>query len=538
MSEVVLPIDYSLPFANVQGTPLWMLPSPLSPLDCKALESLHARGRAATHLADYAALAVLDQSSSPALHHRSICECIDDLLDDRFDDLIINTPPGSAKSTYTSHALGSYFMGRYPSRSIILATHTADLSEKWSRKVRNTIASNEHRLIFPDPGCQLSRDSTAVGRWATAAGGEFLAAGVGASILGFRADLAVIDDPISGFEQAQSITQLQKIHSWFETDLITRLKPRGKIVQICQRLSPNDLAGYMIARHAANPTRRLRLLVIRMEAEEGDEDGTHRSPGERLWPEWFTQRMVEDARRDEFKWRTLYQQRPPSEEGSWVSPDDIRFRPSPPSSAPLICYGMSDIALSVNSGDYTVHAVVAIGAHPDGTSEDWDILHVERARVDPDTSASALIDLCHRYRPQEWLIDDDNASKVFGPLVATTARQRGVAVPWHTMPMRGQDKETRAAGLRGMFKRRRVFMPSDAPFTNWLTKELLTFPNAVGQGVDDGVDALGLLGRRLLAIASPAPVTVARSLPTVQDMTLNDLFEDNEVGQLLTTRRI
>jgi predicted phage terminase large subunit-like protein len=496
-----------------------------------ALQELESRERAAQSLPHYAAYTL---DVVPAAHHVLICSAIQDLLEDRYDELIINSPPGSAKSTYTSHALPAYFLGHYPDKNVILATHTSDLSERWSRKVRNTLNSSRHRNVFPKS--ELSQDSTSVSRWATRAGGELLAAGVGGSILGFRADLGVLDDPISGYEQAQSLTQLQKIHSWYETDFVTRLKPDAKVVLICQRLSPNDLAGYLIARNEANPTRRQRLLILRMEAHctcggcaEGAArltcDPLGRTPGERLWPEWYTPEMVADAKRDDFKWRTLYQQRPPSDEGSWVSTEEIQFRPTPGgpgiSGGPGTYYGMSDLALSVNTGDYSVHLIVAID-----TNGDWDIVDAARERVDPDQSASRVVSLCETYSPTEWLIDDDNASKVFGPLVATAARQRGVTVPWKTMPMRGQNKETRAAPLRGMFKRRKVYMPANAHFTPWLTKELLTFPNAIGQGVDDGVDALGLLGRRLLAIAIPSNVVPIRRLPTIQEMTLDQLFED------------
>lgn len=94
------------------------------------------------------------------------------------------------------------------------------------------------------------------------------------------------------------------------------------------------------------------------------------------------------------------------------------------------------------------------------------------------------------------------------------------------MPMRGQDKETRAAPLRGMYKRRKVYMPHDANFTQWLTKELLMFPNALGDGVDDGVDALSTMGRRMMAISGPKLQVVPKSLPTIQNMTLDELFED------------
>ena len=133
-----------------------------SPYDVVA--ELSARRRAQRELAHYAQYAL---DVSPALHHQVICQAIDDLLADEYDELIINSPPGSAKSTYTSHALAAFFLGKFPDKNIICATHTADLSERWSRKVRNTIASPEHARVFPES--LLSKDSTAVSRWATSA---------------------------------------------------------------------------------------------------------------------------------------------------------------------------------------------------------------------------------------------------------------------------------------------------------------------------------------------------------------------------------
>ena len=479
---------------------------------------LLSRRRAQQHLARYAERTL---EVTPALHHEVICQAIDDLLADSYDELIIVAPPGSAKSTYTSHALSAYFLGHFPEKNVITATHTSDLSERWSRKVRNTLNSPQHQVIFPDS--KLSTDSTAVSRWATSEGGEFLAAGVGGSILGFRADLVVIDDPISGFEEAQSDTQLAKVHSWFETDLVTRMKPRAKMVLICQRLARNDLAGYLIDRNVSNPTKRQRILKLPMIAL--DDDPLGRTPGERLWPEWYTPEMVADAQRDEYKWKTLYQQEPPSDTGSWVSTDEIKFAPTPAIGEEYSYYGLTDLALSVGKGDYTVHI---IAAHHRTTGQ-CHIAECYRARVDPAVSATKLVDLAATYRPTEWLIDDDNASKVFMQLVATEAMKRSTLVNWKPLPMRGQDKETRAAPLRGMFKRGMMYFDPSKPWTNIIINELLQFPNALGAGVDDCVDALGLLGRRLshLVTQKQAESTV-RLHPTIQQMTLNDLWKDQK----------
>ena len=494
-------------FNNV---PLLILPQEVLPDATTHWERSIAR----THLAGYAYLSL---GLLPAAHHQLICAAIDDLLDDQYDELIVLAPPGSAKSSYTSHALASYFMGCYPDRNIILATHTSDLSERWSRKVRNTVSSPEHQLIFPDS--QLSIDSTSVGRWATTEGGELLAAGVGGSILGFRADLGIIDDPIGGFEQAQSITQLAKIHDWYETDFVTRLKPGAKTVLICQRLARNDLAGYMIDRNVKNPTKRQRILKLPMIATENDP--LHRPIGQRLWPEWYTEQMVADARGDDFKWRTLYQQEPPSDTGAWVASEDFKFAPSPAYDPRLNYYICCDLALSVGTGDYTVMVTIA---HDPVTSRVHTV-DLYRKRVDPDESSDALVALVKTYRPLEVLIDDDNAAKVWMQLVATRAHSQSTPVNWHPLPMRGQNKETRAAALRGMFKRGMMWFDPSKDWTNIIVNECLQFPNALGMGVDDCVDSLSLVGRRLTHLQAQSTVVPLPPRPTIQSMTLDDLFK-------------
>lgn len=453
---------------------------------------------------------------TPALHHMVICQHIDELLLDKYDDLIINTPPGSAKSTYASIALPSYYLSKFPKNTILTASHGFDLAERWGKKVRAVITSKAFAQAFD---VKLSQDTRAAAQWATTDGGEFFGVGVGGGVLGRRSDLCVIDDPVSGWEEANSLTRLQKIHDWFETDLMSRMKPGGKIVLICQRLARNDLAGYMMDRHKKNPTRRLKVLSLEMECTS-DDDPLGRSIGDRLWPEWYTEQMVADYKRDDFIWRTMYQQEPPADDGAWVGPDDLKFRATPPLRNGSIYYGASDIALSVNTGDYTAHGIIEVQS--DGS---WDIVEMVRDRVDPAQSAKDLVALAKKYRPVEWLIDDDNASKVFGHLVQTEARAQRVPVNWKPMPMRGQDKETRAASLRGMYKRGLIYMAANAPFAKWLTKELIGFPNLTGQGVDDGIDTLSLLGRRLSAISIPSVSEIVEEVKTVQEMCLDELWE-------------
>jgi hypothetical protein len=92
------------------------------------------------------------------------------------------------------------------------------------------------------------------------------------------------------------------------SDLLTRLKPGGRQIVVMTRWHEEDLGGKILEREGARWT----VLEIPMEAYAGDPLG--RAPGEMLWPDYFTQEMLERAKMNPRSWNALYQQRP--------SPDD------------------------------------------------------------------------------------------------------------------------------------------------------------------------------------------------------------------------
>ena len=71
-------------------------------------------------------------------------------------------------------------------KQIISASASNDLAQDWGCAVRNIIASDEFKLIYP--GVQLAEDSRAAGKWQTTQGGIYIAASVGTNILGRGAD--------------------------------------------------------------------------------------------------------------------------------------------------------------------------------------------------------------------------------------------------------------------------------------------------------------------------------------------------------------
>jgi hypothetical protein len=87
----------------------------------------------------------------PAPHHQLFIREIEAFLKSEDEVLLLFAPPGSAKSTYVSVLLPSWYLAGNPTHSILAATHNVEFAERWGRRVRNDIAadSNVLGICFP-----------------------------------------------------------------------------------------------------------------------------------------------------------------------------------------------------------------------------------------------------------------------------------------------------------------------------------------------------------------------------------------------------
>ena len=149
----------------------------------------------------------------PAPHHQLFISEIEAFLKSEDEVLLLFAPPGSAKSTYVSVLLPSWYLAANPAHSILAATHNVEFAERWGRRVRNDIAAEANVL-----GISLSEDSKAAARWSLTAGGEYYGVGAGVGISGFRANLGVGDDLFGSREDAYSDTVREKRWNWYVDD--------------------------------------------------------------------------------------------------------------------------------------------------------------------------------------------------------------------------------------------------------------------------------------------------------------------------------
>ena len=394
-------------------------------------------------------------------------------------------PPGSAKSTYGSILFPPWYLAGASHKSIIAASHTAELAERWGRKVRNIVEEDAAVL-----GYGLAGENRAAGRWETSAGGEYFAAGVGGSITGRRADLAIIDDPVRSREDADSETIRDKQWDWYNFDLVTRLKPDAAVILIMTRWHEDDLAGRILQAEEA----RWRVVRLPMEAEPGDPLG--RAVGEPLWPEWYSAQMRTDAKRDARLWSALYQQRPSPESGNYFKAEWLRSYDRLPPRSTLNVYGASDYAVTADGGDFTVHVVV--GIDPEGRMY---LLDLWRGQASSDIWIEAFCDLVKKWRPIGWAEETGQIRSGVGPFIEARMRERQAYVYREVFPTRG-DKAIRAQSIRGRIAMNGLYVFNQAPYRADLVSEMMSFPVGVH---DDQVDALGLVGQLLDRMQAGVP---------------------------------
>ena len=105
--------------------------------------------------------------SAPARHHLLLVEKLEEVISGDLKRLAIFMPPGSAKSYYASIMTPAYARGRQQDWNIIQASHTQQLADFWSRRVRNIVAESRWSAAF-GIGLASDRRRLIAGSWRTA----------------------------------------------------------------------------------------------------------------------------------------------------------------------------------------------------------------------------------------------------------------------------------------------------------------------------------------------------------------------------------
>lgn len=403
-------------------------------------------------------------------------------------DLVVTA---NTKSEFSSWLLPAWMLGHRPDMKILHASHTQDLTANFGRKIRDLIDEDTYKEIFPDT--VLKADAKSSGKWQTAAGGQYYAAGVGGALAGRGADLAIIDDPIS--EQDVTDGAFEQCWEWFQSGPRQRLQPGGVIVIIMTRWSRKDLVGKLLSRMEKDPLAE-QYEYIEFPAllyEKGYEDNDDHIV-DSLWPEYWDKESMLAVKRSisPHLWNAQYMQRPTGKGSSVIPREHIKRWPSdrPWPTVEFLLHSY-DPAFEEKEGldptGFTKWAVfrpvgVINGKSYDGSKRHFICLGSLKKRMDfPDLKRMALAQ--YRADKPDTVVIEKRAS---GAPMIQELQRAGIFIESFT-PHRGTgDKTVRLNAVASMFEEGLIWIPEGPMWADELIDDIVGYPNMED---DDLVDS-------------------------------------------------
>ncbi len=392
-------------------------------------------------------------------HHKKIAEKFNRLARGEIKRLIINMPPRHTKSEFASFLLPSWMVGRKPDLKIIQTTHTTELAIRFGRKAKTLIDSPEYQQIFKT---RLREDSQAAGKWETAQGGEYYAAGVGSAITGRGADLLIIDDPHSE-QDALNMTAMERAYEWYTSGPRQRLQPGGSIVVVMTRWNMKDLTGMLVKSQKELKSDKWEII----------EFPAIMPSGKPVWPEYWKLGELESVKASLSigKWNAQWMQNPTAEEGSLIKREWWKTWEKP-YIPPLqhIIQSYDTAYLKKETADFTAITTWGVFYPNEDSPANLLLLDSYKERVEfPELRKEAFRQ--YRYWNPETVIIE---AKAAGLPLTYELRKAGIPVINYT-PSKGQDKHARVNAVSPLFESGIIWAP-DEKFAEEVIEECASFP--------------------------------------------------------------
>jgi predicted phage terminase large subunit-like protein len=393
-----------------------------------------------------------------------------DIAYGKIDRLIVIAPPRSGKSSFFSEGGTAWFAGRFPDKRIILTSYEATFAASWGRKSRNHLEAFGPEIF----GIQVNPDSAAVNHWNILnRRGGMNTAGAGGPIVGYGADLFIIDDPIKNDKQAFNRQLLQDVINWYKAVVYTRLSPTGAIIIVMARWAEDDLIGYVLSMQekTGEKWRVIHLPALIENEDDARCDSLKRKLGESLWPSggWTAERYLRTkaVQEADYWWDTQYQGRPTSLKGDIVSIDWFRAIEheftQEEADGIIISWDTAQKADEVH--DYTVAGTW----HTKG--EINQLIDVVRERVTHPRLLELASDIQRIRKPTLHLVEDKGS----GTSLIQHMEEKG----WPVLAIQPEgDKVMRMVNEGNTIKAGGVYLSGSAPWRADFLKEIRAFPRS------------------------------------------------------------
>lgn len=426
----------------------------------------------------------------PTRHHVVLLERLVDVGVGRIKRLATSMPPQNGKSTALGVYGSAWYLGRFKAdggRKVIYTSYEGTLAASFGRKAK-AVLEEFGPSVF---GVEVASDSHRSDWWTIrdrATGricGEMMTAGVRGAVGGKGADLAIVDDPYRGPDEANSRVVRERVQEWHDAVLVQRLSEVGGEIVSQTRWHENDLVGTLLERakkDGGDPFVEVRFPAI---AEATDRSPWEwRKPGEALWPAkyplaWLLRRR---AVTPTWAWLALFQQRPSGATGTAFPKEHFRYcklefiggetvvtLDRSPDNLPPLTFRLKDcrifvaidLALSTREGaDFTAAGIFA--RTPEGHLCWIDLVHERMEAPDQLPLVRALF--------SRWptLMAGIEAVQYQRALV-----QQGLRLGLPVLPLEPHaDKYTRSIPAQVLMRGHRIYFRSDLPKLYEVEKQL------------------------------------------------------------------
>ena len=410
-------------------------------------------------------------------HHKRLARIFEEIASGAKKRVIVNIAPRHGKSELISYLAPAWFLGNYPHKKVIMASHTADLAVNFGRRVRNLVAADSYKEIFPQ--IELQQDSKSASRWGTNFNGEYFAIGVGGALAGRGADLFIIDDPHSEQEARQGRSDVfLPAWEWFQSGPLQRLMPGGAIIVVMTRWSKLDLTGqivnHMVQNDEADQWELVEFPAILNTGMDNEKP---------LWPEFWpleelnAKKMGMDPR----YWQAQYMQDPTAEEGALIKREwwEIWDKDDPPD-CEFVIMSLDAAQEANNRADYNALTTWGVFFNEETNNYNIILLNAIKKRMEFPELKKMVFEEYKDWEPDAFIVE----KKSNGAALYQELRRMGLPVSEFT-PGKGQDKISRVNAVSDLFSSGIVWAP-DKRWAKDVIEECNDFPAGAN---DDLVDS-------------------------------------------------
>lgn len=428
---------------------------------------------------------------------------IKNIKSEKYQLLMISMPPRHGKTELISKHCVPWFLGNNPKKRVILTSYSSDLSDTNSDFAKDIFAKWGPVLWGVNPSKSLYNRNA----WNTENGGGIISAGITGGIIGFGADLFIIDDYFKNEKEAESSSAREDLWNKWQVVVGTRLHPGCLVIILATRWNDDDLIGRLLTQAKLEgdefPFEYEYINLPGLIEDEKQEkiDPLNRKVGDALWPWRYSAGRLKNIKRivGPYWWNALYRGDPVKRGGILFKSQYFRYYTIDRLTNDYLCYLFDrDEPLRIFKNSIRIEAIVdpaleekkkndPTGILTWGYSQKhkvWLLLDRFNDRIPHQQAKSIILNFAFKGNAKSILVENEKIGKTIVKQSAGNDKIGNVSIPFKEVKNKGQDKFSRATPMASYIENERVFFPKNAPWLVEYETNLKKFPTG-GVGDED-----------------------------------------------------